>query len=251
MENVISANVGAVAGSTPAQAKPARKIFKRLGYAALALVAVLWLAHLVWTASGSNQWELATDKDGVKVWTKKAPGSSIIGVKATVRIKSSLSGMVKLLEDLDSCVDAFCYDAKVLRQLETAPGHYANYVRFKFDLPIPGYKTRDYVLFSEHYQDPVTKKIDLNIMAAPDMIPRDDCCVRVTHLHNNWKLTPLANNELDIEFTQDTDIGGMNYVLVNVALKAGMFKVLDEMQEMMNKDHYKNAKVDYIQELGQ
>jgi hypothetical protein len=245
-----SASISGGIGLAVPQARPARKFVKWLGYGAAALAALLLLGHVAWYASGSNEWELDIDKDGVKVWTMKTPGTSLIRVKSHVRIKSNLGGMVKLLEDLDSCVDAYCYDTQLIRQIDTPPGHYAKYVRFKFDLPIPGFKTRDYVLFAEHVQDPLTKRIDLNIIAAPDVLPRDECCVRVTHLHNNWKLTPLPNNELDIEFTQDTDIGGMPYVLANAALKWGMFKVLQDMQDFMNKDRYKNAQVSYIQELG-
>ena len=73
--------------------------------------------------------------------------------------------------------------------------------------------------------------------------------MRVTHLHNNWKLTPLKNNELNIVFTQDTDIGGAPYPLVNVALQEGMFMVMRDMEKLLSKERYKNAKVDYILDI--
>jgi len=224
-----------------------KKIFKYVLWAVLILAILLCIAHFVWNASGSNQWELVMDGDGVKVWTVKTPGSNLVQVKATVRVKSKLAGMVKLLEDLDSCVDAYCYDAQEIRRVNSLPGHSATYVQYKFDLP--GLKTRQYVLFAEHVQDPDSKKLEINVIAAPNFIPRDECCVRVTHLHNNWKLTPLKNDELDIEFTQDTDLGGVPYFLANIALKEGMYKVLRDMQDLMNKDRYRNAHVDYIEEL--
>jgi hypothetical protein len=230
------------------KAKRKKKILKYLLYGALALAALLSLSHLIWNWSGSNQWELAIDKNGVKVWTLKTPGSNLVRVKATTRVKSRLAGMAKLLEDLDSCVDAYCFDAKEIQRIKTLPGRSATYVRFKFD--IPGLKTRQYVLFAEHYQDPDSKKLEINIIAAPDMIPRDECCVRVTHLHNNWKITPLKNGELDIEFTQDTDLGGAHYLLANFALTQGMYKILHDMQDLMNKERYRNAQVDQIQELA-
>ena len=249
MDRSLSVNSGARAGAGISKLVPGRKFLQRVGYGALGLGAALFVGHLVWTGSGSNQWELAADKDGVKVWTLKSPGTARLRVKAHAVIKSSLGGMVKLLEDLDSCADAYCYDTKLIRNVESVPGQNARYVRFKFDVPIPGFATRDYVLFSEHVQDPKSKKLELNIMAAPDALPRDACCIRVTHLHNNWKLTPLATKELDIEFTQDTDLGGMHYVLANIALKEGMYKVMREMQDFMNKPRYRNARVDSIQEL--
>lgn len=227
--------------------KRKRKILKYILYSALALAAILMLLHLIWNRSGSNQWELAIDKDGVKVWTLKTSGSNLVKVKAATRIKSRLGGMVKLLEDLDSCAEADCYDAKVIQSIETLPGRYAAYVRFKFD--IPGLKTQDYVLFQEHYQDPVSKKLEINLMAAPSRIPWDECCVRITHLNNSWKITPLRNNELDIEFTQDTDME-MPYFLVNFALTRGTYEILHGLQDIMNMEKYRNARGGYIQELA-
>jgi len=219
-----------------------------LPLAAVALVAVLVIAHVAWNRSGSNQWELAIDENGVKVWTLKTPGSNVVMVKATTTIQSRLAGMVKLLEDLESCVDAQCYDAKVIEPVQSVPGRYAAYIRFKFD--VPGFNTQDFVLFQEHYQDPASKKLEINLLAAPNRIARDECCVRVKHLHNNWKITPRQNGRLDIEFTQDTDMEGLPYFLVNFALKAGTHEIMSGMQKLMDMDKYKHAKVDYIQELN-
>ena len=245
--NTSASNTPTGNGDSPAAPSRMRKILRFLKYAVLALAVILVIAHFVWVNSGSNQWELIEDREGVKVWTLKAPGEGLLRVRSSVIVKSKLAGMVKLLEDLDSCVDANCYDAKEITRIESVPGRSGTYVQFKFD--IPGLKIRQYVLFAEHYQDPVSKKLEINIIAAPNHIPRDPCCVRITHLHNTWKLTPYKNGELGVELTQDTDIGGWPYFAANAALKFGMFKVMHDMQALMDKDRYKNAKVDYIQEL--
>jgi hypothetical protein len=248
METLAPATNPGLARELAAKPKQKGKIRQYLRYAGLALAAILLMAHFAWGASGSNQWELVKDQNGVKVWTLKTPGANLVRVKATVRVDSKLAGMVKLLEDLESCVDAYCYDTKRLAQIPSLPGHAATYVRFKFD--IPGLKTREYVLFAEHYQDPASKKLEINIMAAPDKMPRDTCCVRVTHLHNNWKLTPLPNGQLDIEFTQDTDLGGLPYFFTNIALTEGTYEIMQDMQKLMNKERYRTAQVDDIRELG-
>ena len=236
------------AAAQPATPKRKRKFVRLALYALVALAVILALSHVIWNRSGSNQWELALDKEGVKVWTLKTPGTDLVRIKATTRIKSSLSGMVKLLEDLESCVDAKCYDAKVIQPITTVPNQYAAFVQFKFD--IPGLKTREYVLLQEHIQDPVSKKLDINIIAAPNRIARDECCVRITHLHNHWTLTPLKNGELDIEFMQDTDIGGLPYFMANPALTYGTHEILLGMQGLMNMAKYRDARLANIQELS-
>lgn len=217
---------------------------KRLlaGVAWLAVLAIA--AHWAWVRTGSNEWRLVKDEDGVQVSTLKTPGSGLVLVKAHTRIRSSLAGMVKLLEDLDSCVDAHCYDGAVIERLPMPPGRYAAYLQFKFD--IKGLKTREYVLLQEHSQDPRTGQLVIHMLAAPDRLPRDLCCVRITHLNNTWRLTPLPGGELDIEFTQDTDIGGLPDVLADIALTLGTYQILHGMQELMNMDKYRNAQVAYL-----
>jgi hypothetical protein len=246
--NTSVVNIGEKLDTDISKQKPKRKIARILGYGSLGLGFILLVSHFVWVASGSNQWELDRDSDGIKLWTSKSPGSGLVRVKAEITIKSRLSGMVKALEGIDDCADAFCYDAKVLREIDTTPGSKAQYVRFKFNFPLPGVAPRDYVLFSEHVQDPETKKVEINLMAAPDMLPRDPCCVRVTHLHNNWKLMPLKNGDLNVEFTQDTDDGGFPYVFQNLMLKEGTVMILDHMRGLMKEDRYRNAQVDSIEE---
>lgn len=211
------------------------------------LAAVLLISHWAWVGSGSSQWQLAKDQDGIKVWTLKTPGSALVKVKATTQVQSKLAGMVKLLEDLDSCVDASCYDGRIIESVESVPGRYAAFVTYKFDLP--GLKTRQYVLFQQHHQDASTKELRLELVAAPNTLAPDDCCVRVSHLHNKWHIVPRANDQLDVELIQDTDIGGLPYFIANVGLVEGTFAIFRGIQDLMNKEKYRDARIESIQEL--
>jgi len=89
MDGLISANNGAqMAATAPAQAKPAKKIRKRIGYGVLGLTGVLFAAHLIWTASGSNGWELTADKDGLE-----AKAEAFAGAKGSVRGQADIGGI--------------------------------------------------------------------------------------------------------------------------------------------------------------
>lgn len=221
-----------------------RRTARMLLYGALLAAVLVIAAYWAWVESGSNQWRLVKDKDGVQVWTLKTPGSALVQVKGHTRVRSSLAGMVKLLEDLSSCVDAHCYDGAVIERQPTPPNRYAAYVKFRFD--IAGLRTREYVLLQQHHQDPRTGQLVIHMLAAPDRLRRDPCCVRITHLDNMWRLTPLPGGVLDIEFTQDTDLGGLPSVLANIALLEGTYRILDGMQSLMNLPRYRNAQIDSI-----
>src|SRR5687767_615055 len=99
------------AATTVSKQKPKRKIARAIAYGFLGIGLIALLSHFIWVASGSNQWELDRETDGIKLWTSKAPGSGLVRVKGEVRIKSSLSGMVKMLEEFDESAEGvFYYD---------------------------------------------------------------------------------------------------------------------------------------------
>jgi hypothetical protein len=60
----------------------------------------------------------------------------------------------------------------------------------------------------------------------------------------------LPNDEIDIEFTQDTDLGGLPYFFSNIALTEGTYFIMQDMQNILNKDRYRTAQLDYVEELG-
>ncbi|MBL8264332.1 MAG: hypothetical protein JNM58_18110 [Xanthomonadaceae bacterium] len=234
---------------TKAAKKPGRlrRFLKFLGYASLGLGVLAIVAHLVWVRSGSGEWELVREKNGVKVWTLKSPGNALLLVKGSVRAKSRVSSMVYLIQDAPSgCKDSFCYDAEVFDRAPTPPGSYSAFMKFKFD--IPGMKTRQYVLLHEYEQDPVSKAVSMDLYAAPNKLPRDPCCLRVPYLHNTWVFTPRGNGELEIELTQDTDDGGIPYPLANVFMVENTYMVMEMLPALMQEKRYLHAKVDGILE---
>ena len=86
-----------------------KKIAKFVSLGALTLAVILLIAHLAWKRSGSNQWELEIDKDGVKVYSLKSPGSSLKQFKMVTRLKTTLNRAVASLtdNDLENCTDWF------------------------------------------------------------------------------------------------------------------------------------------------
>src|SRR6185369_1310488 len=71
-----------------------RTILKTLALGIALVVVFLVVAHFAWKYSGSGQWKLEREKNGVKVYSLKTPGRTLKDWKAVRRLKTTLNGAV-------------------------------------------------------------------------------------------------------------------------------------------------------------
>jgi len=179
-----------------------RKSIKILGIAGISVFFLYFLAGLIWRFSGSNQWELAAEKNGAKVYTLKMPGSDILQVKGVARYRSTLAGMVKLDTINDSLVAA---GATGIADL--GGDDQVKYSTFRFKLGFL-FQPREYVTRTQIYQNPITKTVLIQTRAVPEKMPPSPCCFRVTELNNSQRITPLGNGEIEVEYVMNQNMGG-------------------------------------------
>ena len=242
------------APSPPAEARAsrARRIATRAIYALAALIVAVYAANVLWKMSGSNRWELETEKNGVKIYSLKAPGSSLMQFKAVMRARYSLNHLIAgLIENsnmevcrkfIPACVDMQVVEPWSSRTLSDT-------VLWKLQLPGP-FAPREIILQSQVAQDPVTKKIVVDILAAPNKLPRNKDAVRVTHIQNRWTYTPLGNGEVEIEFLQDADMGGMfPDFLQNLAGVSSTYQFIhDQLPALLDSEKLRRTRYDFIEE---
>ena len=211
------------------------------------LVVGLLTAHVVWKRSGSGKWQLEVDKDGVQVYTMKLPGSTLKHFKAVGRVKTSLQRVVTVFTDssFQHCHDIMsnCLISSVVEPWN-ADGHY--WVgRVRAGLP-PPFLPRELVMKDHFSQDPQSKTLFIEITAAPELLPPDKCCVRVTHMNNRWRWTPLKNGEFEAEVVEDMD-AQLPYILWNARAKE-VQKIMSTVQGMMDRKKGADEKFDFVQE---
>lgn len=218
-----------------------RKFLRFLWRSSVFVMALLFVVHFAWRFSGSNQWELASDVKGAKVYTLKQPGSDMRQVKGVIKVRSSMAGIAAWMQDTNACKKIGCLEASVERlndQLE--------YDHFQFKMVRP-FKPRDFILRAHFHQIPTTKELWVEYAAAPERAPQKECCVRVTKMNNTWRFTPLGNGEVEAEYTMNMDWGGfIPNALQNLAQPKYMSIQLRKMQYFL--DDYQGAKVAFIQE---
>lgn len=228
---------------------PPRNIIKTICKAifilVLSLLIIFFAAQAVWKMSGSGKWELEIDQQGVKVYSLKAPGSSLKKIKGVTRVKSSLSGLVSFFQDQSVCPEFGCLTATVFERVNSQ----LYYNEFQYPLPGP-FKPREFVVKSLFYQVPETKEIHYTYAAVPEKLPENDCCVRLTHFYVFWRFIPLGNGEVEVEFIRDFDLGGfMPDVLINLELANGSYSVLSRLQSFLDRGKYKQDKFDFVTEV--
>lgn len=214
--------------------------------AALTVAAVF--AHFAWKYSGSSEWELKKDENGVRVYTMKTPGSTLLKVKADMQVATSLTSAVFLLRGDESTSDDFGgKDFTVVERIETPQLFMACYSA-RHPMP-PPFRTKEMVVMLNYAQDKATKKVEINVQAAPGRTPPSPNTSRVTHLNNIFRLTPLPNGLIDWEITLDVDMG-LFYPLANLSMPEYLFKDLSYHKTLVLTEKYQAARLISVEEPG-
>src|SRR5947199_1888486 len=66
-------------------------VLKYAAFGGAIVLAILVAAHFAWMYSGSNQWELAIDQNGIKIYTLKARGQLVKRLKGVTQVKTTLT----------------------------------------------------------------------------------------------------------------------------------------------------------------
>jgi hypothetical protein len=227
--------------------RPKRRKGKVLLVSLVSLIAATLSWELAWTYSGSNTWKLESDANGVKVYSMKSPGSRLKKYRGVRRVNSSLSAIVGLLTDPDLCRNLGGSNCKIMNRVE-GPDSLTYYSVSRFEFPL-NIKTREFVNKESFVQDPQSKIVSYEILAVPDAIPPDACCVRVAYMDNTWRFTPIKNSEVEVEYIVDADDGGsIPFLLQNFGHSEAVSGYLSDMQKALDKEKYKNAKLNFILE---
>jgi hypothetical protein len=226
-----------------------RKIVKFLAYAVALVVVVLTIAHFAWKYSGSNQWELYLNKDGVAVYTLKVPGATRLQFKVVSRIRARLDPIVAVWTDTttEGCRNFLrgCTTGKIFKPFDEQT---LNYIQaYRLSIPKLSKKPMAMALKMQLSRDPRTKAIQMDVTSMPELLPTDGCCMNMGEVHNVWRVTPLENGMVEFQFIENDD-PGIPYWMYNrfmVRNKKGMARTAERV---FNMERYQHAKFAFLRE---
>lgn len=206
------------------------------------LAALALVAHVLWVQSGSDQWTLVSDKDGIRVWSMKPPGYTLKKYKLEMHSTSHLSDAVFYMSDLNTGYDVGASDIRRIEQVMDDPVFLA-YDTYKLDLKPFG--KLDVVIVNHYAQDPRTGVVRMNVHAASNRIPADPGVPRVTQLSNRFTFTPAKDGGVDIQLISEMDLG-LPYMLQNAVMPGVVHEEFGKMREMFKKERYRLGKPAFI-----
>ncbi|MGE8050418.1 START domain-containing protein [Pseudomonas monteilii] len=164
---------------------------------------LLTLLLLCTPALAAETWNLAYDREGIRVYLSGVPDSPYQQFRGVSTMKASVRTLTDLQENLRvACKWLYACDQMRLLDVDGAN----TWVYLTTNLPWPT-MPRDIVLkvSSERLDDGTLLR---HLSAEPDRIPQVDGLIRVQHLSGEWRMKPLGERLTEVTYQLQADPAG-------------------------------------------
>lgn len=208
------------------------------------IVVVLILLLSFSFGSAQNDWKLKTNKEGIKVYTRAAKDSKINIVKVECEFTATLSQFVAVIIDIKSS-NRWQYKTDHFELIkQVSPTDYYYYAESEFPWPA---SNRDYVSHVTIKQNPQTKKVFIDAVNVPDMVPLKSNKVRIVNSIGNWIISPINKNQIGVEYILQVDpAGSLPAPVINAFITAGPFETFKKLKTQINLPPYSSAVLPFI-----
>ncbi|MGH8417119.1 MAG: START domain-containing protein [Pseudomonas sp.] len=158
---------------------------------------------LVVGAVQADDWKVAKDEDGIKVFLSDVTGSKYQAYQGVTTIKASVAKLRGLQEDVAGAC-AWVHECKSQKILKHEGNKTWTYTQFNTPWPVT---PRDSVLQITTVEG-ADGSLTRNLRGDPKYIPEEKDFVRVAQVEGFWKLVPKGPNETEVTYQVHTEPGG-------------------------------------------
>lgn len=209
---------------------------------------VVGLALLLLASVGSqaSEWELARDRNGIKVWTRDEPGYPIRAFKAVTTVDSSLSGLVNLIMDTDR-VSEWAYRILRVEVLARDDAAATFVIRTETDFPWP-LSNRDVVLAGQIVQDEKTRVVMIRSRSTAQY-PVNPEFVRMPDMVGDWVFRPLGEGKVEVTMIgRANPSGNIPFGVVNLIIHETPYRTLLGLRQVIGAERYQRSRLKQIRE---
>lgn len=166
-------------------------------------IAVYTLCLLAPIVAQAQDWGLAKDKNGVKVYTSSISGSSYKATRTEFYTSASADRAIAVLKDVANYPQwqYGCAKASILKQV-TGDNFY-----YYLHIEVPIVADRDFVGLA-HIVQQAQGGYKFEIQVQPDYIAAKDGLVRLRQFVGYWTVTPMPDGTTKVERYSHTSPGG-------------------------------------------
>lgn len=207
------------------------------------------LLLLVTAGASAMEWELARDRNGVKVWTREEPGFPISAFKAVTVVDSSLAGLVSLILDTDS-VSQWAYRVLRIEVLSRDDAAATFIIRTETDFPWP-LSNRDVVLAGQVSQDEKSRIVTVRSRSTPlGQYPPHPDFVRMPEMIGDWIFRPLGHGKVEVTMIgRANPAGNIPFGVVSLIIHETPYQTLIGLRKIIGQERYQRARLSQIREL--
>lgn len=196
--------------------------------------------------SQTPEWSEAKRKKGIQILTRPVAGSNIEEFLGRTEVDATLAQVVALLVDPQSCKTLY-HQCKELTVLSGNDKKSSVYLRNGAPWPV---NDRDVIMDRSFEQNEKTftttmkmKRLESNAKASPSGV------TRMPEFEGYWKLIPLANGKVKIEYQAHFEPGGsVPQSVINMVLTDTPYESLLNLKSLVEQGKHKDAKYDWLKE---
>jgi len=202
------------------------------------------LVMITQTLKSQDNWELKTDREGIRVFKRADPKSRFDQLRLECSVNGSLSSLVAVLLDVDN-YSQWVYHTRTSTLLKKVSDRELFFYE-QIESPF-GTSDRDLVVSIKIYQDQETRIVHVTVKSMPDYLPEKKGYVRVPMSDEKWTITPITKNESKIDYHLEIDPGGsVPAWLVNQFSQKGPYESFRQLRKQVEAEKYRNASLPFI-----
>lgn len=177
-----------------------------------------------------QDWKLVKHDGETKVYTRSNKSSKIKEVRIKTRMEVNFDHLLDVLTQVED-YEKWVFKSRNPRLLEKVDENEIYYF-VESDFPFP-LSDRDMIIHSKQSLDPVSKVYTSKSVAVPDYLPKKKKMVRMPMLESYWKVWPLENGRVAIDYRAIADPGGkLPAWLINMAITQGPTKTMRNLEKL-------------------
>jgi hypothetical protein len=155
---------------------------------------------------GDEGWKLVKDKNGIKVYSRLTPVSTIRAFRGVMNIEADLDELVAFIADPYSYPEYIyaCREAEVLKYQTDNDYYFRSVVKVIWPIAV-----RDSVTHTYWRKDPETGATIMDCIGIPELIPEEKGYIRVPLIFISCRVTPGKNGIHELVFEGVIEAGGL------------------------------------------